>query len=140
MRWSPHSLLFERANVPLQASRPKRHAMSPHTTVRLSERQFNGQSSSQSHGNCLRRRVAARALGEVLGERLSLVDGLLLALGVVRVDYGRLWVTGGLTAAEALAAVHGDLRHGQLGALGNRCHEGRGERNKHGNNKEAEHD
>ena len=44
--------------------------------------------------------AAARALGEVVGEGLSLVDRLLLGLGVVRVDDGRRGVAGGLAAAE----------------------------------------
>jgi hypothetical protein len=43
------------------------------------------------------------ALLHVVLERVGLVDGLLLALRVVRVDLGRLRVTGGLTAAEACA-------------------------------------
>ena len=47
-------------------------------------------------------RAAARclALREVVGEGLSLVDRLLLGLGVVRVDDGRRGVAGGLAAAE----------------------------------------
>ena len=40
------------------------------------------------------------------------MDGLLLALRIVRVNHGGLRITGGLTAAEALAAVHRDLRLG----------------------------
>ena len=47
-------------------------------------------------------RATARclALREVIGEGLSLVDRLLLGLGVVRVDDGRRGVAGGLAAAE----------------------------------------
>merc|ERR1719159_831911 len=78
-----------------------------------------------------------RALGEVLGERLGLVDGLLLALGVVRVVLGRRRVAGGLAAAEALAAVHLDLGGRRARERGR---EGGRERDKHGNDEEAEHD
>jgi hypothetical protein len=45
-------------------------------------------------------------LGQVVCERLSLVDGPLLGLRVIGVDDGRLRVAGGLAAAEALATVH----------------------------------
>merc|ERR1719446_583713 len=43
-----------------------------------------------------RRSGAALAASEVVSERLGLVDGLLLALGVVGVDIGRRRVAGGL--------------------------------------------
>ena len=66
----------------------------------------------------------ATTAGQVVREGLGLVDRLLLALRVVRVDHGRLRVTGGLTAAEALAA-HRDLGHLHLRVHG-RGHEGRG--------------
>lgn len=47
--------------------------------------------------------VAGRALLHVLLEGIGLVDGLLLALGVVGVDLSRLRVAGGLATAEACA-------------------------------------
>ena len=55
--------------------------------------------------------AAARALGEVVGEGLSLVDRRLLGLRVVRVDLSRRGVTSGLAAAEALSAVLHLRRH-----------------------------
>jgi len=80
--------------------------------------------------------LAAR---EVVGEGLGLVDRLLLALGVVGVDLGRLRVPGRLTTAEALAALaHGNLGHRQL-RRHHRRHEGGGEREAEGNEEHAEH-
>ena len=55
--------------------------------------------------------AAARALGKVVGEGLSLVDRRLLGLRVVRVDLSRRGVTSGLAAAEALSAVLHLRRH-----------------------------
>ena len=55
--------------------------------------------------------AAARALGEVVGEGLSLVDRRLLGLRVVRVDLSRRGVMSGLAAAEALSAVLHLRRH-----------------------------
>ena len=69
------------------------------------------------------------------------LEHTLLALGVVGVDDGRLRVAGGLATAEALAALlHGHLGLGQLGALGDRGHEGRGEGNQHSDEEGTEHD
>ena len=78
------------------------------------------------------------AAGQVVSEGLGLVDGLLLALGVVGVDLGRRRVTGGLATAEALALLHGDLGHLELGRR-DRGHEGHGERDEAGDEQEAEH-
>ena len=51
---------------------------------------------------------------EVISERLGLVDGLLLAFRVVRIDLRWLGVTSGLAAAEALAT----FRHDDVGNVG----------------------
>jgi len=71
------------------------------TALRAKPVQLNG------HGKYLRRRAA----GQVLSEGLGLVDSLLLALRVIRVDDSRLGVPRGLTTAEALARarVHLDV-------------------------------
>mmetsp|Transcript_13818 Transcript_13818/g.27802 ORF Transcript_13818/g.27802 Transcript_13818/m.27802 type:complete len:260 (-) Transcript_13818:13-792(-) len=81
--------------------------------------------------------TAAVPLGEVVSEGLSLVDGLLLALRVIRVDHGRRRVASGLATAEALALAHGNLGHRPLGDGG---HEGRRDSNQQGNEEETEHD
>jgi len=93
--------------------------------------------------------LGRRALGEVLGERVGLVDGRLLALGVVRVDGGRLRVARGLAAelgaariavfARAGTTAHGDLGHLDLGRH-DRGHEGRDHGDEDGDHEEAEHD
>ena len=51
------------------------------------------------------------------GERLRLVDRLLLALRVVRIDLRRLRITRRLTAAEALAALVHDRLPGARGGV-----------------------
>merc|ERR1719171_2860143 len=48
---------------------------------------------------------------EVIGERLGLVDGLLLPLRVVRVDLSRRRVAGCFAAAEALAGTFMNISH-----------------------------
>merc|ERR550532_2632712 len=52
----------------------------------------------------LRLLAVTLAAGQVVSEGLGFVDRLLLALRVVRVDYGRCRVAGRLAAAEALAS------------------------------------
>jgi len=58
---------------------------------------------------------------EVVSEGLGLVNGLLLALGVVRVDLRRSRVASRLTAAETLARPGMDVVH--LDHCGTRGHE-----------------
>ena len=74
-----------------------------------------------------RRAAARRALGEVLGEGLCLVDCLLLTLWIVWVDHGRRRISRCLATAEALAAIHGDLGRGEGARRGVRSQEGGGQ-------------